>query len=160
MKTRSIAILAASAVLLVGGMFAVAQRVMQKGFSGGRGPMMALRQLNLTDDQQAKVKSIFEANRTNIAPLMQAMKANRQKLEAMNGAFDESQVSAIAKDQGDLMAKMIVARQQVKSQVMAILTDDQKAKAAQLHDQMKQRFQDRKKNWGQRTDGAKSSDDE
>jgi protein CpxP len=154
------AILAATAVLLVGGMFVVAQRVMQKGFSGGRGPMMALRQLNLTNDQQAKVKAIFEANRTNISPLMQAMKANRQKLEALNGTSDEAQVTAIAKDQGDLMAKMIVARQQVKSQVMAVLTDDQKAKAAQLHDQMKQRFQQRMKDWGQRPDGGKSSEDE
>jgi protein CpxP len=160
MKTRTIAILAASAVLLVGGMFVVAQRVMQKGMYGrGHGAMMMFRQLNLTDDQKAKVKEIFEANKGTAQPLMEQLKANHEKIAALNGS-DDAQLQTLAKQQGDLLAQMIVAREHVKSQVFAILTDEQKAKAAQVKDQMKQRFQDRMKTWGQKGDAAKGSEDE
>jgi len=58
------------------------------------------------------------------------------------------------------MAQMIVAREHVKSQVFAIITDEQKAKATQLLDQMKERFQDRMKSWGQKRDAGKGADDE
>ena len=161
MKTRTIAILAATALLLVGGMFVVAQRMIVKGFVGHRGPAaMMLRQLNLTDDQKSKVKDILETNRSAVEPIREAMKANHEKLAALNGNYDEEQVSAIAKEQGDLTAQMIVARQRVKSQIFAILTDEQKAKAAQLHDAMKQRFQNRMKTWGDKSDAAKGADDE
>ena len=160
MKTKTIAILAVSAVLLIGGMLAVAQRVMQKGMHGpGRGPMMMFRQLNLTDDQKAKVKEIFEANKGTVQPLREQLKANHEKIAALNGS-DDAQLQTLAKQQGDLMAQMIVAREHVKSQVFAILTDEQKAKANELRDQMKQRFQDRMKNWGQKRDAGKGADDE
>ena len=160
MKTRTIAILAASAVLLVGGMFAVAQRVMHKSMHGpGRGPMMMFRQLNLTDDQKGKVKEIFEANKGTAQPLMEQLKANHERIAALNGS-DDAQLQTLAKQQGDLIAQMIVAREHVKSQVFAILTDEQKAKAEQMRDQMKQRFQDRMKNWGQKGDAAKGAVDE
>jgi len=160
MKTRTIAILAASAVLLVGGMFVVAQRVMHKSMHGpGRGPMMMFRQLDLTDDQKGKVKEIFEANKGTVQPLMEQLKANHERIAALNGS-DDAQLQTLAKQQGDLIAQMIVAREHVKSQVFAILTDEQKAKAEQMRDQMKQRFQDRMKNWVQNGDAAKGAVDE
>ena len=161
MKTRTITILAATAVLLVGGMFVIAQRMMGKEFAGHRGPAaMMFRQLNLTDDQKTKVKEILEANKATIQPIREAMKANHEKLESLKGNFDEAQVAAIAKDQGDLTAQMIVARERVKSQIFAILTDEQKAKAAQLHDAMKQRFENRMKSWGGKQDSGKGADEE
>jgi protein CpxP len=161
MKTRTISILAATAVLLIGGAFVVAQRIMHRGGFGHGGPAaMVFRQLNLTDDQKAKVKEILEANKGTIQPIREAMKANHEKLAALKGNFDEAQVSAIAKEQGDLTAQMIVARQRVKSQIFAILTDDQKAKAAQLHETMRQRFQNRMKSWGEKSDAGKGADDE
>ena len=160
MKTRTIAILAASAVLLVGGMFVVAQRVMHKSMHGpGRGPMMMFRQLDLTDDQKGKVKEIFEANKGTVQPLMEQLKANHEKIAALNGS-DDAQLQTLAKQQGALIAQMIVAREHVKSEVFAILTDEQKAKAEQMRDQMKQRFQDRMKSWGQKGDAAKGADEE
>src|SRR5690349_16607673 len=105
MKTKTIAILAAAAVLLIGGMFAVAQRVMQRGMHGpGHGPMMMFRQLNLTDDQKAKVKEIFEANKGTVQPLREQLKANHDKIAALNGS-DDAQLQTLAKQQGDLMAQ-------------------------------------------------------
>ena len=131
MKRKTIAILAVAAILVIGGVFAIAQRAAHKGFGGHgmrgeQGAMMMLRRLDLTSDQQAKVKEIFEANKGTVQPLREQLKANHEKLAALGGDFDEGQVTAIAKEQGDLMSQMIVARQKVKSQIFAILTDDQR----------------------------------
>jgi Spy/CpxP family protein refolding chaperone len=149
MKKRNIIILAIG-ILVLGAVFVVAQKAMHRGFGGhgfgGRPGMgMALRGLNLTDDQKAKVKEIMEANKTTFQPLMQSLRDNHKKLADLtaNGAFDEAQVQALATEQGNLTAKMIVERERVKSQVFAILTDEQKAKAAQMHEQMKEHFKNR-----------------
>jgi protein CpxP len=146
MRKRTIAILAVAAVLVVGGIFTFAQRAMHRGgfgMHGGPGAMMALKALDLTDDQKAKVKEIFEANKQTMQPIREQLKANHEKLAAMKGSFDEAQVSAVAKEQGDLTAQMVVARQRIKSQIFAVLTDEQKAKAEQMRESMKERFQKR-----------------
>ena len=41
-------------------------------------------------------------------------------------------VSQIAAEQGQLSAQLIVEKERVKSQIFAILTDEQKAKAVEL----------------------------
>jgi Spy/CpxP family protein refolding chaperone len=155
MKKKSIAILAVAAILVIGGVFAIAQRAAHKGFGGhgmhgGQGAMMMiLKRLDLTSDQQAKVKDIFEANKGTVLPIFEQLKANHEKLASLGENFDEGQVTAIAKEQGELMSQMIVERQKVKSQIFAILTDGQKAKAEQLRTEMKQRFQNRMKGFGE-----------
>ena len=159
MKTRTIAILGVTAMLLLGGMFAVSQKMMGEDLANRRGSAaMMMRELDLTDDQKAKVKDIMESNRASVQPILEAMKANHEKLAALKGSFDESQVAAIAEAQGDLTGQMIVARQRVKSQIFGILTDDQKAKAAQLHQAMEQRIEDRMKSWGQKQDQGTGED--
>lgn len=153
MKKRTIAILAI-AILAVGAAFVVAQKAAHhkfgghgRGFGGMDGAGLMLRGLDLTDDQKAKVKEIMDANRTNIKPVFDSLKDNHKKLADLtaNGAFDEAQVQALAAEQGSLMAKLVVEKERVKSQVFAILTDEQKAKAAQMKEQMKERFKDRMK---------------
>ena len=161
MKRKTIVILAVAVVLVIGGVFAIAQRAVHRGFGGHgmrgeQGAMMMLRRLDLTSDQQAKVKEIFEANKGTVQPLREQLKANHDKLAALGGSFDEGQVNAIAKEQGELMSQMIVARQKVKSQIFAILTDEQKAKASQLQQEMKQHFHDRMK--GPQGDEQKSEE--
>jgi len=149
MKKRIIAIIAI-AILAAGAVFVVAQKATDHHFGGrgrgfGRGHGMMLQALNLTDEQKAKVKSIMEASRTSLKPTFEALRDNHRKMETLtaNGAFDEGQVSALAAEQGSLMAKMTVERARVKSQIAAILTDEQKAKAAQMREQFKQKMQER-----------------
>ena len=164
MKKRNIIFLAIC-ILVLGAAFVVAQKVVHRGFGGhgfgGRPGMgMALRGLNLTDDQKAKVKEIMEANKTTLQPVMQSLRDTHKKMEEItaNGAFDEAQVQALATEQGNLTAKMIVARERVKSQVFAILTDEQKAKAAQMKADWKQKMHDHFKGGKADTDSAKPSE--
>ena len=137
-------------VLATGAIFVVAQRAGHKdgrGFGMGRGQGhmmgMALRGLDLTDEQKASVKTIMEASRTNIQPLMQQKRDIHTKLAALgtDGSFDEAQVTALATEQGNITAQMIVEKEKVKSQISALLTDAQKAKAAE----MRTKFQERMK---------------
>lgn len=112
---------------------------------GMRGGMM-LRGLDLTDEQKAQVKTIMQSSKETSKPIRQQMKANREKLQTLSdsGNFDQSQVQAIANQQGALSAQMIVEKEKVKSQINAILTPEQKAKAAEMKAQFKQKREERK----------------
>ena len=146
MKKIVIAIIAV-AVVVTGAIFVIAQKRSGDGggqrFGHGRGDRMgmALRGLDLTDEQKAKVKEIMEANKATFEPTMQAMKENRSKLRDLgkDGTFDQAQVEALAKEQGDLVAKSIIQKESVKAQVFAILTDEQKAKAAEMRTKFEER---------------------
>jgi protein CpxP len=148
MKKVTIAIIAVI-VLAVGAIFVVAQKSGKHGGDGfgrgaHRGSGMMLRGLDLTDEQKAQVKQIMEASKTKVQPVFEGLKANHQKLQDLtaNGAFDEAQVTAVANEQAALSAQLIVERERTKSQVFALLTDAQKAKAAEMRDKMKERFND------------------
>ena len=152
MKKAIIAILAL-AVLAAGVMFAVGQKGTEgrhggfgfgrRGHHGGMG--MMFRGLDLTDEQKAKLKELHTASRTNLQPTFEALKANRQKMNELtaNGAFDETQVTALANEQATLSAKLIVERQRAKSQFFSLLTDEQKAKLAEIKAKRGERFKAR-----------------
>ena len=142
---KKILIIIAAVILAGGAVFAFAQRGRgegPKGFGvGHRGMGMAMRELNLTDDQKTQVKAIFDSSRETVKPAVDELKANREKLMQLSGqSFDEAQVSEIAKRQGELMSQLIVERERAKSKVFAILTDEQKAKAKEMQDKMKDHF--------------------
>lgn len=141
MKKIIIAILAL-VVLATGVMFAVGQRQKEEGRHGGFGKHgrhgggfgMMFRGIDLTDEQKAKLKEFRAAGDETLKPTMEALKANREKMEqsTANGAFDEAQVTALANEQASLHAKMIVERERAKAQFFSILTDEQKAKVAEM----------------------------
>lgn len=93
------------------------------------------RELNLTDAQQAQVKTILEAARAAEEPLMKKMEEAHKQLEAAtaNGQFDETQIRAIASQQAQVMVDSIVEHERTKSKIYSILTAEQRAKADELH---------------------------
>lgn len=146
--------IAAAVILIAGSVFVIAQRSSGKGGHGfGHGPdghrggiEMALRGLDLTDEQKVKVKEITEAAKTTVGPLMEQTRANHDKIRSLgtDGKFDQAQIEALAAEQGNLTAKMIVEKEKVKAQIFALLTDDQKAKAAAMHTKFEEKFKNRK----------------
>ncbi|MEZ5428018.1 MAG: Spy/CpxP family protein refolding chaperone [Pyrinomonadaceae bacterium] len=117
----------------------------KRGMRGHRGMGMMFRGLDLTDAQKEQMKSIAQSSRESTKSLHEQMRTNRQQLEQLseNGNFNESQVQALAQQQGALQAQLIVERERVKSQMYAVLTAEQKAKAAELKAQFKQKMQER-----------------
>lgn len=114
------------------------------GRKGGRfGIGFPLRSLGLTEEQQAKVREIVMASKERLRPQMDSLRANRENLEKVTagGSFDEKTISDIANQSGQIIAEMIVERERAKSQIYAILTDEQRAKLAEMK---KQREENRK----------------
>lgn len=149
---RKIIIGIIAVVVLAGGaIFVVAQKARHSGgpgFGHCRGDHigMALRGLDLTDEQKAKVKEIMDASKANVEPLIQQMRDNHKTIADLgtNGAFDQAKVEAAASEQGNTMAKLIVEKEKAKAQVFALLTDDQKAKAAAMRAKFEEHFKDGK----------------
>ena len=99
--------------------------------------------LALTDQQEAQIKAILEAEKPKVMPLVLTLKANREALESAtaNGAFNETQVQVIAAKQGQTLAALIVEKERVQSEIFAVLTPEQRAKAEQFRERIKERIQ-------------------
>jgi len=105
-----------------------------------------MRELNLTDAQKAQIKEIFQANKQSGLPLMQQMAANRKAmLEATsNGNYDQAKIQALATQQAQLRAEMIVQKQAIQHQIYTqVLTADQRAKADELRAKQISRIESR-----------------
>jgi protein CpxP len=119
-----------------------------QGWSGHRhGRMERLaRELNLTDTQKAQIKTIMQAQRASVRPLMQQLAQNRQaELTATaGGAFDQAKVQALATQRSQIMAQLMVQKAQVRSQIYnTVLNSDQKAKADQMQQKKLARINER-----------------
>ncbi len=90
------------------------------------------RELNLTDAQKQQIKSMMQAQRTTMRPLMQQLGQNRVAMltATSGGAFNQAQVTALATQQAQLMAQMIVQKQSIQNQIYTqVLTPAQRATA-------------------------------
>ncbi|HEU5336649.1 MAG TPA: Spy/CpxP family protein refolding chaperone [Terriglobales bacterium] len=140
------------AVLLVAvGAAAVAQNMAGRGGHWHKGDFLnrrlahLTRTLDLSDAQQQQVKSLVEAQRPAFKALMQQMVSERQQMltATQNGQFDAAKVQAIANQQGQTMASLIVARQELQSKIYGLLTPEQRTK----FDQMQQRRMEHMQKW-------------
>ena len=92
-------------------------------------------ELNLTDAQKQQIKTMMQAQRTTLRPLMQQMAQNRLAMlnATASGAFDQAKVQSLANQRAQLMAQLEVQKASLHSQIYnTVLTSDQKAKADQL----------------------------
>jgi len=114
---------------------------------GHGGPMGYLaKELNLTDAQKQQVKSIMQANRASTRPLMQQIAQNRVAMltATSNGAFDQAKVTAIANQQAQLTAQMMVQKQSIQHQIYTqVLTTEQRATADQMRQKQLTRINER-----------------
>lgn len=85
--------------------------------------------LNLTDNQKAQVKALFEAQRPAMKPLIDNLRTARATLRAAvhSSPFDASAVRTAAQNVGLAQAEITVARASLRSQITALLTPDQQS---------------------------------
>jgi protein CpxP len=141
MKSKRIRILTIGAAVILAVAAAIAQG--PHGFGGpGGGFHRMLKQLDLTTDQHSQVKAIFEKEKTTLQPLMEQMRQNREAMKALeaSGPFDEAKTRALATQNAQTMVELQVEHARVKSQIMQILTADQKAKLAQIEANREERW--------------------
>jgi protein CpxP len=132
MKSTRTRILTIVSVVLLAVAAAIAQGM--HGHGGRDDFHRMLRQLDLTSDQHAQVKAIWEKEKPGMQPLMQQMHQNHTAMSALQaaGPFDEAKTRALATQNAQTMIELQVAHARIKSEIMQILTPDQKAKLAQI----------------------------
>jgi protein CpxP len=152
MKTKLMVVASVLALLLSSaaiGAYAQGPGPEGRGFGGpghGHGFGFMARELNLTDAQRAQIKTIMQSNKASMKVVATQMAQNRAALLAAtaNGTYDQAKIQALAGQQAQLEAAMIINRESIKHQIYTqVLTADQQAKAEQLRTQEINRINER-----------------
>jgi periplasmic protein CpxP/Spy len=111
------------------------------GRGGFGGPMAMLRQLDLTEEQRTQVRQVMDGHRDELRAIGERLAAaHKAQHEAVTAAtLDEQAVRAKSADLAQVMADAAVLRARVHSEVFAVLTPEQQAKAAELKTQREAR---------------------
>jgi protein CpxP len=102
---------------------------------------MLLRQLDLTEDQRTQVRQIMDSHRDELKAVGDRLAAaHKVQNDAITAAqFDEAAVRAATADLAGVMGDAAVLHARVHSEVFALLTPEQQAKAAELKAQREAR---------------------
>ena len=96
------------------------------------------RELNLTDDQKAQIKKIQDSFRESDKALFDQLRALHEKQgDPISGAFDEAAVRSAAEARAKIQVELEVSHAKMMSQVLGVLTAEQKTQLQAHHDQMK-----------------------
>ena len=167
MKSRfaKIALYSVLGLALVAGI-AVAEEQggsMHRGMRGMHGHMMGdpglammLHRLNLTSDQWAQVKKIFEAEKPNMQPLhQQEFQAHQQMMQLItSGNFDQAKATTIATQEAQTHIQMEVEHAKIHAQIYQLLDSTQKAKVADMLSKRQERMQQRMQKGGDENPAA------
>ena len=110
-----------------------------RGPGGPMGPMgmgigPGFRELDLTDDQKAQVKSIAESHQADFKAVGEKMRAAREGMRALSDAdtLDESAVRAKSIEVAAAEADAAILNAKVRTQTLQVLTSEQLAKLKEL----------------------------
>jgi len=133
-------LIAALAIVGALGIFAWAQNASES--QGASGPERFInhrvqhlaRRLDLTDAQQQQLRATLEQQAPRFQPLMQRLAAQKQDMltATQHGQFDAAKVTAIANQEAQTLAALIVARQEVEYEIYNLLTPEQRIKFEQM----------------------------
>jgi Spy/CpxP family protein refolding chaperone len=103
-----------------------------QGYRHGRMGAFLSSYLNLTPDQQAQQKSIFQAARQSAQPVRQQLRQTRQQLRAAVQANNAAQIQQLAQTEGSQVGQLAAIRGTAMAKMYQMLTPDQQQKLAQL----------------------------
>src|SRR5213080_3449300 len=133
MKSKSVLLVGLALVLTLTAAVGISQTVRRAHMHGDgmfEGHMLHFftDYLDLTDAQQ--VKDIMAKEKPALKPLMQQMAQSHQQIRelTMAGTFDEAKVRTLATQQAQTMTEMIVQKARIESEMIQILTPEQKTK--------------------------------
>ena len=93
------------------------------------------KQLNLTDDQKAQMKTIMQKEHPTMKPLFQQERQINQELrQYVEGPYDEAKVRALAAQKAQIDVERTVAQTRIHNQLYQLLTADQQTKLKQTRE--------------------------
>ena len=113
----------------------------KRGGRDGGGKMMGrmIKKLELTEDQQAQLKSFQEAQKTQRDALRTQKKAIRDEMKALDktSADYQNQVAVIADKKANIDRQSFIQRSAAQQQFESILTVEQRAKLKEMKENRK-----------------------
>ena len=108
-----------------------------RGWGGMHGAFS--KQLNLTDDQKAKMKAIRASFAERNKPLRDELRAKRQELRQASegGTFNEALATQKLTEMAGLQAKLMGQQFSLRQEMMSVLTPEQKTQLEQQKAQFK-----------------------
>jgi len=150
MKSKYFKIAAVVLALAVTAAIAVSQTVRRAHMRGDGmfgGPMLGyyVHKLDLTDAQQAQVKAIMAKEKPVLQPLILQMAQGHSQLRnlVMSGSFDEAKARELASQQTPVLTELAVQYARIGSEMVQVLTPEQKTKLTALISQHEQRMMNR-----------------
>lgn len=109
------------------------------GPRGGFGPFGPFgRDLNLTDEQNAAIRKINDSFRESDRTLLDQMRTLHEgQADLLNGEFNEAAVRAAAEARAKIQVELEVSHAKMMSQMIAVLTAEQKAQLAARRQEMR-----------------------
>ncbi len=92
-------------------------------------------QLNLSDAQKERIKTIWQVERPTVARLVREVAAEVGEMDAATalGKSDEGKVEEIAARQGASIAKLLIEKERLRSKIYtSVLNPEQRTKADEL----------------------------
>ena len=126
------------------------------GMHGG----MALHGITLTDDQKTKIGELRKASAPQMREAMKTAFESRKALRelTLSGSFDEARAKTLAQEGADAMASVAVLKAKTDSQIVALLTPEQRKEMAEKAERQKERMQQRMKERQERKAGEPKRD--
>lgn len=97
----------------------------------GRGEKM-FNKLDLTDAQQAQMKTLHEQMQSQAKPLHEKLRALHQQEMALLDNYDEKTARAVIAEKSDIMQKLDFMRLNNMQQISVLLTTEQKDKLKKM----------------------------
>jgi Spy/CpxP family protein refolding chaperone len=100
-----------------------------------------IKNLNLTADQKAQAKTIFQDAKAAAALVRPQLQASRQAMANAIQAGDTGSIPALAAEMGKSQVQLTVIRSTAMAKLCAILTPDQQTKLEQMQTKIQQALQ-------------------
>ncbi|TCV87497.1 Spy/CpxP family protein refolding chaperone [Sulfurirhabdus autotrophica] len=100
-----------------------------EGFNDeGRSITHHMRNLNLTDEQKSKIKTLEQSNSQAMQEKFKALRETKMEIRkiSMSGNYDEAKVKALAESDAKNMAELTVLHARTSNQIYQLLTPEQR----------------------------------
>ena len=155
MKTKIALVLSA---VIATGIIAVAS-------AGPRGPMGGMGgdrmerifdRLDLTDEQRQTVEGIMDSYRPQLRSLRDSAREVRKNLAQTDprDAGYSDVVATASQSAAETASQLVTTTAAMRAELDAVLTDDQRAEAAELREEWRERRKDRRARWRDRFGGS------
>src|SRR6185369_683745 len=101
--------------------------------------------VRLNDAQQGQVEALLAKEKAALPPLMEQMTQGHSQLRdlVLSGSFDEAKAREMASQQTQTMTELTVQHARIASEMVQILTPEQRTKLTTLISQHEQRMMNR-----------------